>query len=105
MLSVTPWFDLPDIVNRVPLHETLRMSVNGRSRAETSVKRFLRTLERISLAVEKPLARLVRDPRFNPLYHTGTITVFLLLIIIAYGPQLIAQISGMQLTSPGMRVW
>ena len=61
------------------------MSVNGRSRAETSVKRFLSTLERISLAVEKPLARLVRDPRFNPLYHTGTITVFLLLIILVTG--------------------
>ena len=49
------------------------------------MKRFLRTLERISLAVEKPLARLVRDPRFNPLYHTGTITVFLLLIILVTG--------------------
>ena len=49
------------------------------------MKRFLRTLERISLAIEKPLARLVRDPRFNPLYHTGTITVFLLLIILVTG--------------------
>ena len=49
------------------------------------MKRFLRTLERISLAVERPLARLVRDPRFNPLYHTGTITVFLLLIILVTG--------------------
>jgi quinol-cytochrome oxidoreductase complex cytochrome b subunit len=49
------------------------------------VKRFLRTLERISLAVEKPLARLVRDPRFNPLYHTGTITVFLLILVAVTG--------------------
>ena len=31
--------------------------------------------------MEKPVARLVRDPRFNPFYHTGTITVFLLLVI------------------------
>jgi ferredoxin len=61
------------------------MSSDSSARARSPVKRFLRTLERISLAVEKPLARLVRDPRFNPLYHTGTITVFLLLIILVTG--------------------
>lgn len=51
------------------------------ARRKSLAERFLNTLERISLAVEKPIARLVRDPRFNPLYHTGTITVFLLLVI------------------------
>ena len=49
------------------------------------VKRFLNFLERLSLGVERPVARLVRDPRFNPLYHTGTITLFLLLVIGATG--------------------
>ena len=61
------------------------MSTDRSTRPRSPVKRFLRTLERISLAVEKPIARLVRDPRFNPLYHTGTITVFLLLIILVTG--------------------
>jgi ferredoxin len=42
-------------------------------------------LERVSLALERPLNRLVHDPRLNPLYHTGTITVFLLLVIAATG--------------------
>lgn len=51
------------------------------ARQKPRAGRFFNTLERISLAVERPIARLVRDPRFNPLYHTGTITVFLLLII------------------------
>ena len=49
------------------------------------MRRFLNLLERLSLAVERPIARLVRDPRFNPLYHTGTIAVFLLLIILVTG--------------------
>jgi ferredoxin/cytochrome c551/c552 len=61
--------------------------MNGTERQgrEIPAKRFLRTLERISLAVEKPIARLVHDPRFNPLYHTGTITIFLLLVILGTG--------------------
>lgn len=57
------------------------MNVARQSGHESPVKRLLRAMERISLTAEKPIARLVRDPRFNPLYHTGTITVFLLLII------------------------
>ena len=42
-------------------------------------------LERFSLALEKPISKLVRDGHFNPLYHTGTITVFLLFIILGTG--------------------
>ncbi len=45
----------------------------------------MKTLERISLALERPVNRLVRDPRLNPLYHTGTITVFLLIVIAVTG--------------------
>lgn len=45
------------------------------------IRSFLHRLERLSLALETPIVRWVRDPRFNPLYHTGPITVFLLLVI------------------------
>ncbi len=48
-------------------------------------KRLLNSLERISLAIEKPISRWVRDEKFNPLYHTGTITVLLLIIILGTG--------------------
>ena len=44
-----------------------------------------RFLERVTLACEQPLDRLVREPQFNPLYHTGTITVFLLILIAVTG--------------------
>ena len=42
-------------------------------------------LERLSLAVERPIVRWVRSPQWNPLYHTGTITLFALLIILVTG--------------------
>ena len=34
---------------------------------------------------EAPINWLVNDPRFNPLYHTGTITIFLLIVILLTG--------------------
>jgi ferredoxin len=49
------------------------------------IRRFLTGLERVSLAFERPVNRLVRSPQFNPLYHAGTITFFLLLVILATG--------------------
>ncbi len=49
------------------------------------MRRFLNFLERITLAVEKPITRIVREPHFNPLYHTGTIAVALLLVIFVTG--------------------
>ena len=61
------------------------MSIDWQARQGSRRRRFLNVLERVSLAVERPIARLVRDPRFNPFYHTGTITVFLLLIILVTG--------------------
>ncbi len=41
--------------------------------------------ERASLAVERPVGRFVRLENLNPLYHTGPITVLLLVIILVTG--------------------
>ncbi len=60
-------------------------AVNWDQRLGPLSRRFLALTERISLAAERPLAKLIGDPRFNPLYHTGTITVFLLLVILLTG--------------------
>jgi quinol-cytochrome oxidoreductase complex cytochrome b subunit len=49
------------------------------------LERFLTLLERATLTLERPLQRLVREPQFNPLYHTGPIAVFLLLLVAATG--------------------
>jgi cytochrome c oxidase subunit I len=57
---------------------------------------------------EIPVAEAMRDPQQTPAWldrWAPWLVATIVLIIIAYGPQLIAQISGMQLTSPGMRVW
>jgi ferredoxin/mono/diheme cytochrome c family protein/coenzyme F420-reducing hydrogenase delta subunit len=54
-------------------------------RQANPVRRLLNWLERISLALEKPIVRIVHEPQFNPLYHTGTITLFALLIILVTG--------------------
>lgn len=48
-------------------------------------KCLLNALERFSLSIEKPISRLVRENVFNPLYHTGTITIFLLFVILGTG--------------------
>lgn len=60
---------------------------NGRSSA-TALSTWLpqsapwaHLLERIALAVERPVNRLVGSLQFNPFYHTGTIAFFLLLIV------------------------
>ncbi len=59
-------------------------SVDWRARFTPS-RRLIGLFERISLAFEKPLNWLINDPRFNPLYHTGTITIFLLIVILLTG--------------------
>jgi cytochrome c oxidase subunit 1 len=58
--------------------------------------------------IEIPVAESVHDPEDTPEWLDkwlpwliGTIA----LIVIAYGPQLIDQITNMQLTSPGFKVW
>ncbi|MFC1997634.1 hydrogenase iron-sulfur subunit [Chloroflexota bacterium] len=63
---------------------TRNPSVNWVERGSFS-KRHLKNLERLSLVIEKPVSRWVREGKFNPLYHTGTITVLLLFIILVTG--------------------
>ncbi len=60
-------------------------SVDWELRQDNPVRTTLNLAERISLMVEKPLDRLVRMPQLNPLYHTGTITIFLLIVLTVTG--------------------
>jgi ferredoxin/mono/diheme cytochrome c family protein len=60
-------------------------SIDWAARQRDPAKRFLSRLERATLALERPINRLVREPQLNPLYHTGTITVFLLILVAATG--------------------
>ncbi|MFZ5918770.1 MAG: 4Fe-4S binding protein [Chloroflexota bacterium] len=46
---------------------------------------LLRRLERIALALERPLNRLVGTPQLNPFYHTDTIALFLLVVLAVTG--------------------
>ncbi len=65
--------------------EQRKQSINWGLRQNNPVRRFLNWLERITLMLETPINKWVRASEFNPLYHTGTITTFLLLIILATG--------------------
>lgn len=47
--------------------------------------RWSRKLERLALAVERPLNRLIGSTQLNPFYHTGPIAVFLLLVVAVTG--------------------
>jgi ferredoxin/coenzyme F420-reducing hydrogenase delta subunit/cytochrome c551/c552 len=60
-------------------------SVDWVGRHHPPVRRFLNWLERLSLALEEPINKIVGQAQYNPLYHTGTITVFLLLVILFTG--------------------
>lgn len=60
-------------------------SVDWKARLNSPSRRLLNFFESISLRLEAPVNWLVNDPRFNPLYHTGTITTFLLLVILLTG--------------------
>ena len=60
-------------------------SVDWYGRHHTFVRRFLNGLERFTLALETPINKIAGQVQFNPLYHTGTITVFLLLVILFTG--------------------
>ncbi len=66
-------------------HSPTNTSIDWPLRQRTAVRRFLNWLEGVSLALETPIVRIVRQPQFNPLYHTGTITLFALLIILVTG--------------------
>lgn len=60
-------------------------SVDWNSRLNTPSRKLLNVFENISLRLEVPINWLIHDPRFNPLYHTGTITIFLLVVILLTG--------------------
>ncbi|MBM4426950.1 MAG: hypothetical protein FJ031_06905 [Chloroflexi bacterium] len=60
-------------------------SVDWKTRLNSPTRRLLGFLENISLRLEAPIQWLIHDPRFNPLYHTGTITIFLLAVILFTG--------------------
>jgi len=60
-------------------------SVDWKTRLNNPSRRLLNFFESISLRLEAPINWLVNDPRFNPLYHTGTITIFLLVVILLTG--------------------
>jgi ferredoxin/cytochrome c551/c552 len=80
-MSNVPSEGHPEYKHQYPFHE----SVDWGLRQRTVVRRALNFLERISLACETFVNKVVRRPEFNPLYHTGTITTFLLLIILVTG--------------------
>ncbi|MCB0102654.1 MAG: hydrogenase iron-sulfur subunit [Anaerolineales bacterium] len=60
-------------------------SVDWKTRLNNPSRKLLGFLEGISLRLEAPIHWLINDPRFNPLYHTGTITIFLLVVILLTG--------------------
>jgi len=60
-------------------------SVDWKARLASPTRRLLAAFEGISLRLEAPLNWLINDARFNPLYHTGTITIFLLVVILLTG--------------------
>ncbi len=47
--------------------------------------RWSRTLERIALTVERPANRLIGNRQLNPFYHTGSISIFLLIVVALTG--------------------
>ena len=64
---------------------TINPSVDWKTRQNNLVRRFLNLIERVSLIFEAPINKLVVRPEFNPFYHTGTLTVALLVVILFTG--------------------
>ncbi len=63
----------------------LQPAVDWDARQGGAVKRWLNRFESWSLTVERLVGRFVRDRNLNPLYHTGTITIFLLVLLLVTG--------------------
>jgi cytochrome c oxidase subunit 1 len=58
--------------------------------------------------IQVPVAEAVQDPQDTPAWldrWLPWLIATIALILIAYGPQIVDQISNMQLTSPGFKVW
>ena len=77
--------DSPDKKQLADLLSERNPSVDWKTRLNSLSRRLLNAFESLSLRLEAPLNWLINDPRFNPLYHTGTITIFLLLVILVTG--------------------
>lgn len=57
---------------------------------------------------EVPIAESIRDPQLTPRWLDSFkpwLIAAVLLVVFAYGPQLVDQIGGMQLNSPGFSPW
>jgi ferredoxin len=65
-------------------------SVDWPLRTDNKVRSGLRFLERWTLKAERPVGKAVGTPRLNPLYHTGTISVFLFVVVFFTGVYLTA---------------
>ncbi len=65
-------------------------SVDWPLRTKNRVRSGLRVLEKLTLRAERPVGKAVGSPRLNPLYHTGTITVYLFVIVFLTGIYLTA---------------
>lgn len=60
-------------------------AVDWDQRLGSRLTRFLVGLERATLGLERGVAKLVRQTEFNPVYHAGTITIYLLALVFASG--------------------
>ncbi|MEA3510010.1 MAG: hydrogenase iron-sulfur subunit [Actinomycetota bacterium] len=49
------------------------------------MRSFLRRSERVTIRAEQPVNKVVGSARLNPLYHTGTIAVFLFVVVFITG--------------------
>lgn len=83
--SVAGEADPPDQEEHEVTWHTLRgvpgSSAVGLDAWQIRRSRWAHALERGSLAVERPVNRLLGAAQLNPFYHTGTIAVFLLLVV------------------------
>ena len=64
---------------------TLTESVDWEDRTSGPAKRTLLALERLTLRAERPVEAVVGRAQFNPLHHTGPISVFLFIVVFATG--------------------
>ncbi|NPA31016.1 MAG: hydrogenase iron-sulfur subunit, partial [Chloroflexi bacterium] len=53
--------------------------------ASSRLARLTARLDRWTSALEAPLARWVRDPRYNPFYHSGTLALWALFLLAVTG--------------------
>ncbi len=60
-------------------------AVDWSLRTRNRVRSVLRRLERVTIRAEQPVNKMVGSARLNPLYHTGTIAVFLFVVVFITG--------------------